>query len=155
MASIVEDDREVLEKQLRNVSIDQPVVVSEHRVILPDGRIVWQRWSHRALFDREGRLVNFQAVGSDITERRAAEERARDMAVAEAQVRNLTPRERDVMRWVVEGDANKVIARKLDLSVKTIEKHRSSLMRKLRVRSVPELVRLALLAEPGSTSRKS
>ena len=51
------------------------------------------------------------------------------------------------MRLVVAGDANKVMARKLGLSIKTIEKHRSSLMKKLHVRSVPELVRLALLVE--------
>jgi FixJ family two-component response regulator len=48
---------------------------------------------------------------------------------------------------VVAGDANKVIARKLGLSIKTIEKHRSSLMKKLHVRSVPDLVRLALLID--------
>jgi FixJ family two-component response regulator len=100
------------------------------------------------LFDSDGQLVEFQSVGSDITNRHADEEHARDVAVAEAKVSGLTPREQDVMRRVVAGDANKVIARKLDLSIKTIEKHRSSLMRKLRVRSVPELVRLAMLAEP-------
>jgi DNA-binding NarL/FixJ family response regulator len=54
------------------------------------------------------------------------------------------------MRLVVAGDANKIIAKKLALSVKTIEKHRSSLMKKLHVRSVPELVRLAMLTEPSS-----
>jgi len=39
------------------------------------------------------------------------------------------------------------VARKLGLSIKTIEKHRSSFMKKLHVRSVPELVRLALMIE--------
>jgi DNA-binding CsgD family transcriptional regulator len=51
------------------------------------------------------------------------------------------------MRLVVAGDANKVMARKLSLSIKTIEKHRGSLMKKLHVRSVPELVRLAMLVD--------
>ena len=51
------------------------------------------------------------------------------------------------MRLVVAGNANKVIARKLDLSIKTIEKHRSSVMRKLQVKSVPDLVKLAMLIE--------
>ena len=59
----------------------------------------------------------------------------------------LTEREHDVMRLVVAGDPNKVVARKLGLSIKTIEKHRSSLMKKLRVRSVPELVRMAMLLD--------
>ena len=70
--------------------------------------------------------------------------------MAAAQLRALSEREFDVMRLVVAGNANKVIARKLDLSIKTIEKHRSSLMKKLHVRSVPELVRLALLVEESS-----
>ena len=147
LPGIVEEDRERLETQLKAVSPQEPLIVSEHRVTLPDGRLVWHRWSNRALFDHDGNLLEFQAVGSDVTDRRAAEEHSRDKAVAEAQLRNLTARERDVMRMVVTGDANKVMARKLDLSIKTIEKHRSSVMKKLQVRSVPELVRLALLAE--------
>ena len=52
-----------------------------------------------------------------------------------------------VLAHVVDGDANKIIARRLDLSIKTVEKHRSSLMKKLHVRSLPELVKLAMLAE--------
>lgn len=154
MDAIVEEDLAVLEKQLRSVTIESPLVVWEHRVTLPDGRVVWQRWSHRALFDGDGKLSEFQSVGSDVTNRRADEEHAREKAVADAKLTALTPRERDVMRAVVAGDANKVIARKLDLSIKTIEKHRSSLMRKLRVRSVPELVRLAMLAEPNGDAAR-
>ena len=88
-------------------------------------------------------MIEFQSVGSDVTERRKREEHLRDQAVAIGQLRTLSDRERDVMNLVVDGDANKVIARKLGLSIKTIEKHRSSLMKKLHIRSVPELVRLA------------
>ena len=135
------------QEKLAEVSVEKPVVVLEHRVEMPDGRIAWQHWSHRALFNQQGKLVEFQSVGRDITERRRREEHERDRAQANLQMRSLTDRERDVMRLVVAGDANKIIARKLDLSIKTIEKHRSSLMKKLHVRSVPELVKLALLAD--------
>ena len=147
MPAIVEQDREALQRNLSMVSIDNPVVITEHRTVKPDGQVIWERWSNRALFDDEGRLVEFQSVGSDVTEQRKQEMQAQDRAMAAAQFRALTHRERDVMQLVVSGDANKVIARKLNLSVKTIEKHRSSLMKKLRIRSVPELVRLALLVE--------
>jgi FixJ family two-component response regulator len=91
--------------------------------------------------------VEFQSVGCDVTERRRREEQARERALAVVQLQALRDRERDVMRLVVAGDANKIIAKKLALSVKTVEKHRSSLMKKLHVRSVPELVRLAMLTE--------
>jgi PAS domain S-box-containing protein len=147
MPLLIEQDREVFKAKIAQVSVDNPVIVDEHRTVLPDGRTAWHRWSHRALFSKEGELIEFQSVGSDITERRKVEEQAREQGMAKMQLATLTPRERDVMRLVVIGDANKVIARKLGLSVKTIEKHRSSLMKKLRVRSVPKLVRLAMLAE--------
>jgi PAS domain S-box-containing protein len=150
MPAIVEQDLELLKRKLATVSPENPVAVIEHRVVKPDGRVVWERWSNRALFDEEGDLVEFQSVGHDVTERRKQERQAQDRAMAAAQLRALSEREFDVMRLVVAGNANKVIARKLDLSIKTIEKHRSSLMKKLHVRSVPELVRLALLVEESS-----
>jgi PAS domain S-box-containing protein len=147
LPDIVEDDRRMLEQKLAEVSIEKPVVVLEHRAEMPDGRIAWQHWSHRALFGQQGQLVEFQSVGCDVTERRRRDDHERDRELAKVQISSLTDRERDVMRLVVAGDANKIIARRLDLSIKTIEKHRSSLMKKLRVRSVPELVKLALLAD--------
>ena len=57
----------------------------------------------------------------------------------------LTPRETEVMRAIVEGKANKVSAIDLGISIKTVEVHRARLMKKLGVRSGPELVRFAML----------
>ncbi len=150
LSAIVEEDRELLKRKLAGVSVKSPVVTLEHRVVMPDGRIAWEHWTHRALFNPDGKLIEYQSVGSDITERRRREKQAQELAAALAQMRTLTDREHDVMRLVVAGDANKVIARKLGLSVKTIEKHRSNLIKKLQVRSVPELVRLAMIVEESS-----
>jgi PAS domain S-box-containing protein len=150
MPGIVEQDREALKRNLATVSVENPVAVNENRNVKFDGSVVWERWSNRALFDKDGNLVEFQSVGNDVTERRRQEKQAQDRALAAAQLRALSIRERGVMRLVVAGDANKVIARKLGLSIKTVEKHRSSLMKKLHVRSVPDLVRLALLVEDSS-----
>jgi two-component system response regulator FixJ len=52
----------------------------------------------------------------------------------------LTPREREVMERVVRGQANKVIAMDLGVSQRTVELHRARVMRKVRLRSVAELV---------------
>jgi FixJ family two-component response regulator len=52
-----------------------------------------------------------------------------------------------VIKLVVSGDPNKAIASKMQLSEKTVERHRSNGMKKLAVTSVAELVRVALLAE--------
>lgn len=56
----------------------------------------------------------------------------------------LTPRERQVMDLVVEGEANKVMAVNLGLSERTIEIHRAKVMEKMGARSVAHLVKLHL-----------
>ena len=56
----------------------------------------------------------------------------------------LTPREKEVMEEVVQGKMNKVISLDLGVGEKTVEIHRSRLMKKLGVRSVAALVRLWL-----------
>jgi DNA-binding NarL/FixJ family response regulator len=53
----------------------------------------------------------------------------------------LTKREREVMQLVTSGLPNKNVARQLQLSVKTVEKHRGRLMKKLRLHSMCELFR--------------
>ena len=59
----------------------------------------------------------------------------------------LTPRERDVLRGIVAGKANKIIALKHGLSFRTIESYRHSLMTKLGTKSVAGLVRIVQAAE--------
>ncbi len=65
---------------------------------------------------------------------------------AAALLGQLTRRETQVLNAVVVGKPNKQIAQELDLSMKTIECHRSQLMRKLKARSSADLVRVALAA---------
>lgn len=54
----------------------------------------------------------------------------------------LTKREREVMQLVVEGRLNKTIALELGIANKTVEIHRSNLMKKMQVRSLAELINL-------------
>lgn len=56
----------------------------------------------------------------------------------------LTLREREVLKMVAEGHTNKEIADHLVISVKTVEKHRASVMEKLGVNDLPGLVRVAI-----------
>ncbi len=56
----------------------------------------------------------------------------------------LTPREREVVQLVAEGKSTKEVAEKLMISVKTADTHRTNVMRKLKLRSVSELVRYAV-----------
>lgn len=56
----------------------------------------------------------------------------------------LTPREREILQMVAEGKSNKDIANQLNLSVYTVETHRSNMMEKLNLHSVPELILYAV-----------
>lgn len=60
--------------------------------------------------------------------------------VIRERLETLTPRETEVMERVVQGQANKVIAMDLGVSQRTVELHRARVMRKLRMRSLAELV---------------
>lgn len=64
----------------------------------------------------------------------------------------LTGRERDVLLGIVRGETNKEIAARFGISHRTVETHRESLMRKLRIRTVAGLTRFALEAglDPGA-----
>jgi DNA-binding NarL/FixJ family response regulator len=56
----------------------------------------------------------------------------------------LTSREREIVQLLAEGNSNKAIASALDLSVKTVETHRASIMRKLELKSFADIVRFAI-----------
>lgn len=89
--------------------------------------------------------------------RTARAEKGRDARIAAVQtlVAKLSPRERQVLLAVVDGKPNKVVAIDLGLSEKTVEEHRSHVMSKLGATSVPDLVKLAILAglcDPASAA---
>jgi two-component system, NarL family, response regulator NreC len=56
----------------------------------------------------------------------------------------LTPREREVLQLVAEGKSNKEVAQLLNLSVYTVETHRSNIMEKLNIHGIPELILYAV-----------
>jgi len=62
-------------------------------------------------------------------------------------LKKLTPREAEVMHSIVEGKANKVTAFDMGISQKTVELHRSRVMKKLPVRSSQELVKMVILSQ--------
>jgi len=79
-------------------------------------------------------------------------EHGRMVAQVEVLVRSLTSREHQVMGLVAAGMLTKQIAAKLGISEKTVEVHRSNLTKKMKVRSVAQLVRLVTKYGPKSES---
>lgn len=70
-----------------------------------------------------------------------------DREQSREQIALLTDREREVFERVAEGFANKVIATELGISERTVEVHRSQVMKKLGARTLAQLVRIQLQAE--------
>ncbi|KHK00836.1 PAS domain-containing protein [Desulfovibrio sp. TomC] len=75
--AIHDEEAAVVSRRIASLCPHRPTTGFEHRVLRPDGRVRWQRWTHRAIFDAEGELVEYQAVGRDITSRKLAQMRLR------------------------------------------------------------------------------
>jgi PAS domain S-box-containing protein len=74
---------------LNTITLKHPVATIEHPVYAPNGELRWQQWTDRGIFDADGRILEYQAVGRDITDRKRAEE---DAAEAHAEIQRLTAR---------------------------------------------------------------
>ncbi len=74
---IPEEHRQTVLDNILSLTEDSPTMTHEHLVTASDGRIRWQRWTNRALFDDQGRVVLLQSYGIDITESKKAEQALR------------------------------------------------------------------------------
>ncbi|WP_211531359.1 response regulator [Methanocalculus chunghsingensis] len=74
MPEIHPDDRENVTALFASLTPDHPSCIIEERIIMPDGRTTWQRWSTTAIFDETGECREYQSVGRDITELKDREE---------------------------------------------------------------------------------
>lgn len=88
-----------------------------------------------------------ERVQACLEESRFAQQALERIGALRAQVDQLTPREREVLTLTVQGKPSKVIASELGISSKTVDVHRSRLMEKLEVKSLAELIRLAIELE--------
>jgi two-component system, LuxR family, response regulator DctR len=90
-------------------------------------------FSDNALVDRVEQALN--RSGEVLSARR-------EKKLLQSRLAELTDRERDVMRLVIDGLPNKLIADQLDISVRTVEVHRARLFDKMEVKSAVELANL-------------
>lgn len=95
-------------------------------------------------------LASLEQAVSRRADFRAHRPRAR---TTPSRLSSLTNRENDVLAGLVEGKLNKVIAHELGISARTVETHRSHIMTKMRVKSVADLVRISLGAQPNVVGR--
>jgi RNA polymerase sigma factor (sigma-70 family) len=90
---------------------------------------------------REQELLD--AVQAGIERDRARRQQAQLVAELQERLNSLTSREREVLSLVIAGRPNKQIGYELGLSEMTVKVHRSQIMRKMRAKSLVELVRMA------------
>jgi FixJ family two-component response regulator len=95
-------------------------------------------FSDQLLLDRIQQAIDLDAL--------SLQERTEQMEVS-ARLALLSDREREVLEMVVTGSSNKITAKHLGLSTKTVEVHRSHIMKKLKAASLSDLVRLCIMAK--------
>jgi FixJ family two-component response regulator len=88
--------------------------------------------------------VLLESINKALRQDKASREKRQENAQARAKFALLSPRETQVLQGIVAGKPNKVISAELNISLKTVEAHRASVMKKMGVKSVPELVKLVL-----------
>src|SRR5690348_5674126 len=88
--------------------------------------------------------ILLESINKALRVDKAHREKQQESAQAEAKFALLSRREIQVLQGIVSGKQNKVISAELAISLKTVEAHRASVMKKLGVKSVPELVKLVL-----------
>jgi len=102
---IPEEEREVVIRNINSLTVNSPSQSHDHRVIAPDGKTRWQRWTNRALFTKEGHPVAYQAIGDDITERKQAEEALRE---SDSRFRQIAENI-DVVLWMMSPDLEQMV----------------------------------------------
>ena len=85
LPNIHEDDLPLLGDLLKTLTPLKPDKIIELRMYLADGKIAWQQWCGRALYDQAENVIKYQAVGRDITKEKQAEEKLQN----EIQLRQL------------------------------------------------------------------
>jgi two-component system, LuxR family, response regulator FixJ len=135
-----------LQKHLQDLAVNLPfVVITGHGDVTSAVRALKAGAVDFIEKPIDGKLF-FAAVEKSVAARLLIYQNHNSASTAQEKVAALTPRERDVLIHIVEGNPNKIIAHQLNISPRTVENHRARLMVKMNVDSVAELVKLALAA---------
>lgn len=134
-----------LQKLLNEKGINLPVIIITGHGDVPMAVQAMQAGAVDFLekpYDNDILVTRIKQCLSDVTK---IQDKSRIIAEANARLSRLTPREREVMNLLVAGKHNKIIAKELNISVRTAEAHRAKVMKKLHAESLSDIVRLALV----------
>lgn len=133
-----------LQQLLNNKGINMPVIIITGHGDVPMAVQAMQAGAIDFLekpYDNEMLVARIKQCLSEVSKSR---DKSKLVAEAKTRLLRLTPREREVMNLLVAGKHNKIIAKELNISVRTAEAHRAKVMKKLHAESLSDIVRLAL-----------
>jgi FixJ family two-component response regulator len=143
---------ELLERLLRSPLRPAAIVVTAHAEIATTVRSL--QLGALTLLEKpcnELLLLDVVRDALKIDQSRRAMSVRRTTAIAA--IDSLTPQERQVMDLMMSGLSNKAMAKKLDVSIRTIESRRQRVFRKLNAKSLPELVAIVVEAKECTEKR--
>ncbi len=79
---VFESDREMVMAKISSLSFDLPTKSDDHRIVTSGGDVNWQRWTDRALFNKQRQIIAYQSIGEDITERKEREKEINKLSTA-------------------------------------------------------------------------
>jgi two-component system response regulator FixJ len=141
-----------LQAQLATLGVGLPIVFMTGQADVPTAVETMKAGAADFLekpFDDEQLLHSLDAA----LDSNAPKVRDEHLTVAVARVAMLSPREKEVLKGLMAGQQNKVIAAQLGISVRTVEGHRIRMLERLGTRRLAEAIRLAVLASMAPTDK--
>lgn len=87
---IPETERENVFGAIQLLSIENPILTHEHKVVAQNQQVRWQRWTNRAIFDSTGKIITYQSIGEDVTAQKEAEDKLVESNIKhEAMIENI------------------------------------------------------------------
>jgi PAS domain S-box-containing protein len=111
---IPEEEKILVRNHFRSLTAEHPFAMLEHSTIAPGGEVRWQQWNDRAITDDEGRVIEYQSVGRDITDRvKTEEELKRYSGHLEELVEERTRKLKEAERFSAIGETAHIVGHDL------------------------------------------
>ena len=132
----------VLQRELTNRNITMPVIFLTAHGDVPTGVKAMKDGAIDFLLKPVEEKKLFEVIDKALDKDMQLKKEQKEVDRINRLLASLTPRENEILRWIITGMLNKQIAFGLKIAERTVKAHRSQIMQKLNVVSVAELVRL-------------